>query len=83
MTNDALTTRRDQLRVLRARIEKELAEIDDALNRRPPTKRSRKVLPECGTESAYQRHRYYGEPQDDACKEAHAAHNRARYQEAS
>lgn len=32
----------------------------------------------CGTERGYQQHRYLGEPQDDACKAAHTAHNRAK-----
>ena len=31
---------------------------------------------ECGTYSAYQRHARYGEPIDDACREAHNTHRR-------
>lgn len=75
---DTLTARRDQLHILQMRVERELAQIEAAIARRPVVRRSRKVAPECGTESAYQRHRYRKEPQDAACKEAHAAHNRAR-----
>lgn len=41
-------------------------------------KRPRGVIPECGTESAYQRHRHYGEETDAACKAAHAEYNRLR-----
>ena len=40
------------------------------------SRRSSKIAPECGTESGYQRHRYVGEEADDACKIAHAEHNR-------
>jgi hypothetical protein len=54
----------DQIRALRAKLE----------GKRP--RRSRLVMPECGTESAYQRHRYYSEPTDAACRAAHAEHNR-------
>lgn len=32
----------------------------------------------CGTERAYQRHYYRGEPVDDACAEAHRVHNRVQ-----
>lgn len=41
-------------------------------------KRPRNVIPPCGTESAYQRHRARGEDRDDDCKKAHAAYERAR-----
>ncbi|MGH9088813.1 MAG: hypothetical protein ACRDYZ_12020 [Acidimicrobiales bacterium] len=41
-------------------------------------RRPRSHTPECGTESAYQRHRYYGEHRDDACRLAHAEHERSR-----
>lgn len=30
----------------------------------------------CGTERAYQQHNHFGEPTDEACRAAHAAHNR-------
>lgn len=33
-------------------------------------------VPECGTEAGYQHHRYHNTPRDDACKAAHARHNR-------
>lgn len=32
----------------------------------------------CGTERAYQRHYYRGEPIDDECREAHATYERER-----
>ena len=35
-------------------------------------KRSRKVIPPCGTESAYQRHHHLGEERDEACLRAHS-----------
>lgn len=44
-------------------------------------RRSRDVIPPCGTHQAYQRHIYRGEPTDDACKEAWAAHCWAQEQE--
>lgn len=68
---------------LRERVESEIA-AEEALARQSPRrtkKRPRNVMPECGTESAYQRHRHYGEklnPGADecGCLAAHAAHNR-------
>lgn len=67
---------------LRERLEAEIAAAE-ALERQSPRrvkKRPRNVIPDCGTESAYQRHRYYGTipgPDDECgCKAAHAAHNR-------
>lgn len=54
------------------------ADIAALLNQQGTKKRPRGVIPPCGTESAYQRHRARGEERDDACKKAHAAHNRAR-----
>lgn len=42
----------------------------------PGKKRPRNVIPPCGTETAYQRHRWFGEEKDDACKAAHAQHER-------
>lgn len=36
---------------------------------------ARRLRP-CGTEAAYSRHRYRGEPVDDACEQAHLAYQR-------
>jgi hypothetical protein len=41
-------------------------------------KRSRYDIPECGTESGYQRHRHRGE-ECALCRRAHADHNRLQY----
>lgn len=40
------------------------------------SRRSRLVVPECGSETAYHRHVYRGEETDAACRKAHAEHNR-------
>lgn len=37
-------------------------------------------LEPCGTESARKRHLRRGEPKDQACRDAHAAEERHRYQ---
>jgi hypothetical protein len=62
----------DELLRLRDRIDAELVR----LAHKPGQRRSRKIIPPCGTETAYQRHRYYGEPCDDECRAAHARHER-------
>lgn len=59
---------------LRDLIDAELARIRYATQ--TVKKRPRSVIPECGTETAYQRHRHYGEERDEACKAAHAQHER-------
>lgn len=46
------------------------------------THRPAAVVPPCGTESAYQRHKARGE-KCEPCRLAHNAHNRARYAERS
>ena len=71
----------DDLIVQRQRIDYQIREALRIVDNQPITrrKRSRHELPECGTESAYQRHRHYGEDQDEACKEAHRLHNRVQY----
>lgn len=61
---EARTVLDGQIRELKAKLEGKRA------------RRSRLVVPECGSESAYQRHRHYDEPTDAACRKAHAAHNR-------
>jgi hypothetical protein len=68
--------RLERLTFLRARIDAEIRELAGQV---PLVKRSRKNPPPCGTESGYQRHRYYGEPRCDPCKAAHRLHNRAKY----
>lgn len=67
---------------LQERLEAEILAAE-AIARQSPRrvkKRSRYDVPECGTESAYQRHRHYGTipgPDDECgCRAAHAAHNR-------
>jgi hypothetical protein len=67
---------------LRKRVEDEIAALEApqaVLN----TKRSRNIIPECGTESAYQRHAHSGDTATDEhrvscqpCRAAHAAHER-------
>lgn len=69
----------DQLLTLRAKVEAELRATLAEINAEPARKRSRLVVPECGTESAYQRHRHYGEEADDECLAAHRLHNRIKY----
>lgn len=58
---------------LRDRIDTEIL----ALTKTPRQRRSRKVIPPCGTETGYQRHRYHNET-CERCKRAHAAHQRAK-----
>ncbi len=62
-----------ELLKLRDRIDAELGRL---MPHNAPVRRSRKVLPQCGTESGYQRHRYLGETCDE-CRQAHASHERA------
>jgi len=79
VNREMLHKRRTQIKALQRRLNEELATIDAALMRVTETgKRSRNVIPPCGTESAYQRHHNRGEPQDDACLKAHATYNRSR-----
>lgn len=74
MSIQTVADRAAELLKLRDKIDAELARLDAEY--RPNKRRSRFEIPECGSESAYQRHRHYGEPQDEACKAAHAAHER-------
>lgn len=61
---------------LRRKVDEELARL---ANIEPPrTKRSKFDVPECGTDSGYQRHRYYGEEIDDACRLAHNEYERVQ-----
>lgn len=64
---------------LRRSVDQEIRRLNDEIARahRPKiTRRSRHEIPPCGTESAYQRHRWLGEqcPEGDTCKRAHARH---------
>lgn len=45
---------------------------------RPAGKSQRQPLKPCGTRAAAERHRYHGEPLDDACLEASREHERNR-----
>ena len=86
MTRDEYEVARKRLNYLmnlRNRIDREADQLSVRLARvefafTPTGKRSRKVIPACGTESAYQRHRYLRETADDECLAAHAAHERVR-----
>jgi hypothetical protein len=81
-TPDEALAKLARLRELRKAVDEQIdacARIVARSKRPPIRRRSRNEIPECGTESAYQRHRYYGEDQDDACRRAHAEHARAAY----
>lgn len=67
-----------ELVALRDKIDEELVRLTRLPG--PGKKRSRLVIPECGTESAYQRHKHRGEecPRGDVCKRAHAEHERVQ-----
>lgn len=65
-----------ELERLRREVEREIRRLTTVLATRK--RRSRKIVPDCGTETGYQRHRYRGEDCAD-CKRAHALWNRARY----
>lgn len=56
------------------------SEIAAVVERKTPSnvRRSRYEIPPCGSESAYQRHRYRGEDRDDACKLGHARYEMLR-----
>lgn len=86
MNAPVLRARLDVLVERRKKIEDEIAELRSLLGARaiktPSGRRSPRDKPECGTETAYQRHVYrrkkYGEPipDDCGCRRAHADHNR-------
>lgn len=67
--------RLDFLREARLVLNGQIKELERAIGVR---KRARNVVPECGSESAYQRHRHLGQETDAACRAAHAEHNRIR-----
>lgn len=72
----------DQLLTERNRIDHQIREALRIVSNHQPGRRSRLVVPECGSESAYQRHRHNGEEADEACKAAHRLHNRVAYAQA-
>lgn len=80
MNAPVLTARLDALLERREKLNAEIRELRHILGggTEPGKRRSPNVEPACGTESAYQRHRYRGEPADDACRLAHNEHNRER-----
>jgi hypothetical protein len=78
MSVQSIEQRIAELLHLRRKVDDELARLAAVAGVEKPRHRSKKVIPECGTESAYQRHRYYGEPQDDACRAAHNEYERVR-----
>ena len=69
----------DALLTLRARVEAQIRSTLARINAEPARKRSRFVVPDCGTESAFQRHHHFGEPIDEPCRDAHRLHERVRY----
>lgn len=60
----------DEIAILMAELSETEAQCKQARRRSPLT------IPECGTETGYQRHRNRGEKCVE-CRAAHAAHNRA------
>lgn len=69
MRTETREQRLQRLTFLRWRID---AEIRALAGEPPLRKRSKKNPPTCGTESGYQRHRYYGETRCEPCKTAHS-----------
>lgn len=76
MSVQTIEQRVGELLRLRDKIDAELARIDGCY--RPGRRRSRHEIPPCGTETAYQRHKYFDEacPEGDACRLAHNAHEK-------
>lgn len=76
LTRDEAIAKLAKLRTHRRAIDAEIEQLARLIDRSKPQpktrRRSRHVIPECGSESAYQRHRWYDEPKDDACLKAHA-----------
>jgi hypothetical protein len=67
--------RLSSLLLLRRRVDAEIAKLAYQTGRRI---RRSDYIPLCGTEQAYQRHRYYKQDADEACKAAHRLHERMR-----
>lgn len=69
-----LEERLDELERLLDKVDQEIRRVAFAIKSEPKsTKRSRYVVPDCGTESGYQRHHFRGEKCDE-CRVAHAKH---------
>jgi hypothetical protein len=79
MTIQTTDQRIAELLNLRRKIDAELARLAAIEREAERTKRARDAIPDCGTESAWQRHHHAGEPIDEACRRAHNAHNREQY----
>jgi hypothetical protein len=79
MSGETLEQKLQRLQFLRRRIDAEIAKLAEQTGRKI---RRRDYIPPCGTEQAYQRHRYYKQDADEACKAAHRLHERARAQRA-
>lgn len=78
-----LDQRRTALLDLRARVDAEVARVEAAIadaaeQARAPKRHTLANPPPCGSEKGYHWHIRRGEPRDDACRAAHAAHERAR-----
>lgn len=77
----------DELLTQRARIDHQIREALRIIDTTTPTgRRSRRVIPECGSETAYQRHRHFRDTATDdrrvtcePCLEAHRLHARIQY----
>lgn len=72
--NQTVEERAAELLRLRNKIDDELIRLARTID--TSKRRSKFDIPACGTESAYQRHRYQGEKCDE-CRAAHAAHEKA------
>lgn len=59
---------------LRAKVDEELIRLARTID--TSKRRSKFDVPECGSETGYQRHRYLGEKCDE-CRVAHNAHEKA------
>jgi hypothetical protein len=62
---------------LQRRVGSEIASVVERKSA-PTVRRSRYEIPPCGSESAYQRHRYRGEERDHACKLGHSRYEMLR-----
>lgn len=83
-----LHTRLRALEALRRRVDAEIRGIQHSLDGFARQRRPKTIAPECGTESAYQWHRYHQRdnwplPADDpcGCRAAHRDHTRTREQD--
>jgi len=68
-----ILARLGDLKSLRSRVELEIATLELELERMR-ARAAKGARPKCGTDRGYQWHKRYGEPQDEACKRAHATY---------